>query len=133
MTYVLDASAMLAILHDERGADAVAGIITEPESVIYAHAVNLCEVYYWTYRNGGASKAMLAMTGLQALGIETRSDMDEHFWHDAGIIKANHRLSLADAFAIALARRVDCQLVTSDHHELDALAAVGICQFLFFR
>lgn len=133
MIYVFDACAMLAILHDEPGADVVADIITEPGAIIYAHAVNLCEVYYWTYRGGGASKALLAMASLQALGIETRSDMDEEFWQSAGALKGSHRLSLADAFAVALAQRIDCPLVTSDHHELDALDSAGVCEFRFFR
>ena len=44
MTYVLDASAMIAFLRDEPGAEIVAEVFVDPESHCYAHALNLCEV-----------------------------------------------------------------------------------------
>lgn len=125
MTYCFDANAMIALLTDEPGADVIASILIDPEAIIYAHAINLAEVFYWSIRNEGESKALLAYAGLQALGIQTRADMDEEFWQDAAGVKAHHRISLADAFAIALTNRVDGELVTSDHHELDPVAAAG--------
>ena len=67
-------------------------------------------------------------------GPVLRDDMDIEFWQDAGELKAIHkRVSLADCSAIALAKRLDAELVTSDHHELDALADLDVCKILFFR
>jgi predicted nucleic acid-binding protein len=67
-------------------------------------------------------------------GLILRNDMDVGFWQDAGELKAIHkRVSLADCSAIALARRLDAELITSDHHELDALAEQRVCKILFFR
>jgi PIN domain nuclease of toxin-antitoxin system len=133
MIYVFDANAMIAFLNDEPGADVVEGLLTEPGATIYAHAVNLAEVFYWSVRNEGEAKALLAYTGMRAVGIQPRADMDEAFWQDAAGYKAIHRMSLADAFAIALTNRVDGELITSDHHELDPVAAAGICPIRFFR
>jgi predicted nucleic acid-binding protein len=127
MTYVFDANAMIAFLNDEPGADIVEALLTEPA------AVNLAEVFYWSVRNDGEAKALMAYTGLRAVGIQPRADMDEEFWQDAAGYKAIHRMSLADAFAIALTNRVDGELITSDHHELDPVAAAGVCPIRFFR
>lgn len=51
----------------------------------------------------------------------------------AGRLKAHGRLSLADCFAIALARRTNAEVVTSDHREFDPVAAAGLCTVRFFR
>ncbi len=133
MVYVLDANAMIAMLYDEPGADVVESLLKQQGAVCWAHAINLCEVFYAVVRSNGESKAQASLAGLKALGIRTRADMDDQFWQDAGRIKAAHRLSLADAFAVALARKVNGELVTSDHHELDPLAQAGVCQINFFR
>jgi predicted nucleic acid-binding protein len=133
MIYVFDANAMIALLNDEPGADVVSDILTEPDATIYAHAINLAEVFYWSIRYEDEAQALLAYAGLQALGIQTRNDMDEEFWQMAAGVKAAHKMALADAFAIALTNRVDGELITSDHHELDAAAAAGVCQINFFR
>ena len=53
MTVVLDACAMIAYLRGEPGWDTVAGIFADPDTQTYAHAVNLCEVYYDTLRVQG--------------------------------------------------------------------------------
>ncbi len=46
MIYVLDACAMIAYLNDEPGADVVEAAMIDPMNQCYAHAVNLCEVFY---------------------------------------------------------------------------------------
>ncbi|HEV2761902.1 MAG TPA: hypothetical protein VGV38_02820 [Pyrinomonadaceae bacterium] len=38
-----------------------------------------------------------------------------------------------DACAIVLTNRAGATLLTSDHHELDAVAAAGICSITFIR
>jgi predicted nucleic acid-binding protein len=43
----------------------------------------------------------------------------------AGHLKAQGRISLADAFAAPLAEREQAILVTSNHHEFDPLLAAG--------
>lgn len=43
------------------------------------------------------------------------------------------KISLADCFAPALAIRTGGTLVTSDHHEFDAIVPLGLCPTLFIR
>ncbi|MGH9938712.1 MAG: PIN domain-containing protein [Blastocatellia bacterium] len=133
MTYVIDANAIIALLNDEPGADAVEKLLAAKNAVAYAHAVNICEVFYNILRTGTEDNAQEALADIRALGIRTSADMDDQFWQDTGRIKAAHRLSLADAFAVALARRVNGELVTSDHHELEPIAQAGVCKINFFR
>lgn len=89
--------------------------------------------FYPILRVGTEIEAEEALADIRSLGVQTRTDMDEEFWKEVGRVKAHHRLSLADAFAIALTQRVGGELLTSDHHELDPLAAARICQINFFR
>jgi PIN domain nuclease of toxin-antitoxin system len=46
---VIDASALIAFLRDEPGADVVENLFSAPETC-YAHALNLCEVCYDFFR-----------------------------------------------------------------------------------
>jgi uncharacterized protein with PIN domain len=45
----MDASAPIAFLRDEPGADVVEDIMSAPENC-YVHALNVCEVYYDFFR-----------------------------------------------------------------------------------
>jgi PIN domain nuclease of toxin-antitoxin system len=134
MIYVLDSSAMIAFLRNESGATTVAAMLADPHSQCYAHALNLCEVFYDFFRVGGELAAQSAITELLNLEVHERRDLGAAFWQEAGRLKAVHRrVSLADCCALTLTLRVSGELVTSDHHELDALAAAGVCPINFFR
>ncbi len=133
MIYVLDATAMIAFLTNEPGAGVIEDLLTEPGSTCLAHAINLCEIWYQAYRTSGESAADRAISLLASIGIATRSDCDTAFWRVAGKLKGSHRMSLADAFGLALTLRVGGEFVTSDHHELDPVAAAGVCPINFFR
>ncbi len=133
MIYILDACAMIAYLNNELGADVVEAAMIDPASQCYAHAMNLCEVFYQFYRAGGESSATGAISDLHSMNVIERADFDQTFWQDAGRLKANGGVSLADCFAIALTNRLGGALLTSDHHELDAVAAAGICSITFIR
>lgn len=133
MIYVLDSSAMIALANDEPGSDVVEALLTDPQNRCYAHAINLCEVFYDSYRRSSEARASELITELLEDVIERR-DLDGTFWQHVGKLKAIHRkVSLADCFALSLTLRLGGELVTSDHHELDALAAAGVCPIKFFR
>jgi predicted nucleic acid-binding protein len=71
---------------------------------------------------------------LTAAGVIVREDMDAAFWQDAARLKAAYRrVSLADCYCLALARRISGEVVTADHHEFDALMPHGICSIRFIR
>lgn len=133
MIYVFDACAMIALLRKEPGEDVVANHLAHPGATCYAHALNLCEVYYNFHRDESEAAAVGAVADLKTLGVTERNDMDEAFWKEVGKLKATHRASLADFCAIALTHRVGGTLLTSDHHELDPLVAAGICPIKFIR
>ena len=133
MIYVFDSTAMIAFLTNEQGADVVEEILTEPGAVCLAHAINLCEIWYQAFRNGGEAVADQTANLLNSLGIITRNDFDTAFWREAGKLKGRHRMSLADAIGLALTLRVEGEFLTSDHHELDPVAIAGICPITFFR
>jgi PIN domain nuclease of toxin-antitoxin system len=122
MTYVVDASALIALLRGEAGGERVREIVLHGENVCYAHGVNLCEVYYDFKRAGGDREAGEAIGAVRGAGIRFRPDMDAGFWMAAGVLKADRkRISLADCFALTLSKRLEAKLVTADRHELEPL------------
>ncbi|MGA9774097.1 MAG: PIN domain-containing protein [Blastocatellia bacterium] len=134
MIYVLDACALIAWLSDEPGAEVVDRAVRDINSQCLAHAINLCEVFYDAYRNAGEAQAQSLLSDLRAVGIIERSDFDSAFWQGVGRLKGDHRkVSLADCCAMTLTDRVGGSLLTSDHHEFDPLAALGICPITFIR
>ena len=62
-----------------------------------------------------------------------RRDADDTFIQRVGVIKVEERVSFADAFALALAERLNVPLVTTDHHEFDAVERKGRFRFLWLR
>jgi PIN domain nuclease of toxin-antitoxin system len=134
MNVVLDASAMIAFLRDEAGSETVMNQIRPPENDVFAHALNLCEVYYDFSRANGEETAHDAINDLPALGITERNDMQADFWRAMGHLKAIHkRVSLADCAALVLANELDAALLTADRHELQPLSTLSICQLKFIR
>ena len=125
-TCVLDACALIALLRNEPGGGEVRSLLTDEACHCFIHAVNLCEVYYDCLRNYDEAQADQMLADLTACGLLLRDDMDARFWKKAGHLKAQGRISLADAFAVTLAEREQAVLVTSDHHEFDPLLASGL-------
>lgn len=135
---VLDASALVAFLKNEPGADVVAEIFAEATEPLYAHAANLCEVFHIVWRRDGERQAHEALAALTGLGLIERADMDGAFWRDAGALIAARRLAksslpLGDALGVALARRLDAQFVTADRAEITPLHDAGLVKARFIR
>lgn len=125
---------MIAYLRDEPGGDLVESYLLDKSNLCMAHAINLCEVYYDFLRAKDENTAQTALADLTSMGVVTRDDMDAQFWQEAGKYKAKiKKVSLADCFAMALANRMQAELVTSDHHEFDPIAQSGICSIKFIR
>lgn len=76
---ILDSSAMIAYLRKEEGEVVVEQILTDPTVECYAHAINLCEVYYDALRVGDVAEAEKSMQDLFALKVIERNDFDEVF------------------------------------------------------
>ena len=130
---ILDSSAMIAYLRQEAGALIVEQTMTDPNNICYAHAINLCEVYYDAIRVGGLADAEKSLQDLFDLGVIERNDFDTAFWKEVGCLKAKHKASLADFCAIALTNKLNGTVLTSDHHEFDKLAQDAVCSIQFIR
>lgn len=133
MNCVLDACAMIALLKGEPGEDVVWSHLLDPNNTVYAHSLNLCEVYYHFHRNVGEAAADGAVEDLRYLGVVERDDFDEAFWKEAGKLKAGGNIALPDCIAVALTNRMGGTVLTSDHGEFDPVAAAGVCPVTFIR
>lgn len=135
---VFDSSAVVAYVRDERGADFVTDLLDDADVEKYIHAANLCETFHLLTRSDGRDFAQEVVRDLGRVGVIERPDMDGALWRDAADLIAARRiagasLALGDALGIALARRLGVPFVTADHGEIDALDAVGVCEFIFVR
>ncbi len=134
MNLVYDSNVLIAYLEDEVGAAEVEALLVDESHPGFVHAINLCELFYHVRRKLGEDAALEAYTAVQGLGIEIREDLDEELWQSAGRIKADFcRVSLADCLCVALADRLDAEIVTTDRHEIEALVSAGVCRTHFIR
>lgn len=133
MNHVLDACAMLAYLNGEAGSEVVESILGDPAHSCFAHAVNLCEVYYDFLRRSDEHIARDAVADLLGDGIIERRDLSRRFWQAVGAHKSRGRISLADCFCIALAQQLSADLVTSDRREFEPLVPLGLVTIQFIR
>jgi len=107
---VLDASALLAMLQSEPGADVVAGRL--PHSVM--STVNLSEVVAKLADNGVPTEELRVV--LDGLDIDVRP-FDREAAYDAGELRRTTRdagLSLGDRACLALATRLGVAAMTAD-------------------
>jgi len=132
-TYGLDACAVIAYLRAEPGAEILKALIEQPTTLLAMHVCNLGEVYYDFFRDSGLPAAQTAWTNTLALPLTLRRDTDDAFIQRVGVIKVEERVSFADAFALALAERLNVPLITTDHHEFDAIEQKGHFRFLWLR
>jgi predicted nucleic acid-binding protein len=100
---VFDTEALLIFYLGEEGAEVVEDLlkrIQNKEIKGFLNIVNLTEFYYILYRRD-ATIAEEKVRNLRAYGMEIVPLMDNAIWREAGKIKGEHGISLADAFAVA--------------------------------
>ncbi|RLF78409.1 PIN domain nuclease [Thermococci archaeon] len=116
MRIVLDSYAILAYLADEKGAEKVEKYLErarEGSVSLYMSTVNLGEVYYILTRRKGVEVADFVVALLKREPVKFVA-VDERIALLAGRIKAFHKLSYADAFAVATAVDLNAKLLTGD-------------------
>ena len=113
---VLDSHALLALLRDEPGGESVGHILEragQRDQPVHMTEVNYAEVQYIVRRKDGDAAWANIANELKAVPIEfhpaTRRLADL-----AADFKTRFKLSLADAFAAALAKEKKAELVTGD-------------------
>jgi predicted nucleic acid-binding protein len=113
---VLDASALLALLFDEPGAEKVENLLhqaAEADKPVYISAVNWAEVLYVMQRKRGLQGLNGARQFERTMPLVVEP-VDSELAEAAAGLKVAHDLGLADAFAAALARHKKAELVTAD-------------------
>jgi ribonuclease VapC len=114
--FVLDSYAILAYLQDEPAAsrmEKLLEIASRQKSRLLFSLINLGELLYITERRGGIVKAQDALALIQQLAIEI-VPADEQLVFAAAHIKANHPLSYADSFVVAVALQEGATILTGD-------------------
>lgn len=130
---IFDSCAVIALLEDEPGAEAVELLLEESDRRLI-HAINVCEVYYDMLRRDAYTKANELEAMLERVDIEVFETLPPSLWRAAGSLKADRkRVSLADCVALALTVQEGGTLITSDHRDLDPIAEAGICPIRFIR
>jgi ribonuclease VapC len=117
-TVVLDASAILAVLFDEPGAEKVESLINqaaEADQAMLITAVNWAEVLYRMTRKRGPEGIEAARRFERTMPVEV-AVLDRELAEAAAMLKTKYGLGLADAFAAALtkAQGKNTELVTGD-------------------
>ncbi len=111
-TYLLDTSAVLALLEDEAGAARVQHILRN-EAVLLPFLVPL-EVYYVSFQESGEEAATLRYGLLKSLKVTHLNEVSEAVLLSAGRFKAIHAMSLAGCIIAAFAQRHSAVLVHKD-------------------
>jgi ribonuclease VapC len=123
MSFVLDTSAVLAILFGEPGQDAVRSALREGTTI---SAVNFAEAMTRLVRDGMAADG--AATALSTLPIALH-DLDAELARQTGAMFAQTRrfgLSLGDRACLALARELALPALTGDRAWLQVAPLVGV-------
>jgi predicted nucleic acid-binding protein len=113
---VLDSHALLKLLLDEPGAETVSLILEKAgqrDQPVHMTEVNYAEVQYTVRRRDGDAAWTAIANELRAAPIEFHP-ADRRLADLAADFKGRYRMSLADAFAAALAKERKTELVTGD-------------------
>ena len=97
------------------------------------HSVNFGEIYYDSLRVLGNEKVFELFEDIAKLPIDIIWTLDIPFIELIGKYKTSYRVSYADCFVLALAERENASVVTTDHHEFDAIANAGKLSFYWLR
>jgi len=136
--YVFDAEALVAYLYGESGHETVAGLLDEVfagESVGAIAETNAAEVFYLVARFEGVDDTPTDAS-LRAADRDLRAlkrcglTIESADWRLAAEVKANGNVSLADAYAVALAYDRDATLVVGGDDDFDDLpVTVDVSRF----
>jgi predicted nucleic acid-binding protein len=136
--YVFDTEAIIAYLYNEPGHETVAALLDEVfsgESPGAISETNASEVFYLVARFEGVEDAPTAVS-LREADRDVRAldrqgvTIEPADWRLAAEVKSHGRISLADAYAVALAHERDATLVVGGDDDFEDLpVAVDVCRF----
>jgi predicted nucleic acid-binding protein len=114
--YVFDTSALLTYIEDEEGSEYVESLLIRAEKgevIIYVAFVSLMEVFYITAKEKDESEAMDRVKLIQSLSVSI-VESNESLNISAGSLKAKNRISVADAYVVAVCQEHNGILVHKD-------------------
>ena len=126
---VFDTQALLKLYLGESGADEVEdmlNLVLEKKIKGYMNLVNLAELYYVLCRVNETT-AQEKERNLRSFGVKIVSVRDNsNLWRHAALIKAQHSMSLADAFGAATALGLNATLLTGADLEFGGIKKLKI-------
>lgn len=134
--FTLDACALIAFLRKEKGYEKVISIFdiaANFEVTIIMHAANIAEVYYDFYRISDKITADNMILDLPVLPVEIINIISAQLIQQIGYFKTTYKVSFADSIVLATAKLNNSKVVTSDHHEFDAVEKSGDIAFEWIR
>jgi len=134
--YVLDACALAALINDEIGADIVQDVLEEAgigNVEVYMNKLNLFEVYYGIRRLEGVQQAEAFYNMVLGLPIIIVDGISDDVFREAGRVKTQYKMSLADSIALGETSVRGATIVTSDHHEFDVVEQNEGLKFTWIR
>lgn len=114
--YVFDTSAIFVYTKSEEGVDTVEEILclsSRERCNLYMSFISLMEIYYVSWQQKGKDIARELVVLIKSLPIQI-VESNERLILQAGYLKANHRLSVADAIIAATAIEKSAVLVHKD-------------------
>lgn len=118
-----DSEAILAFYLAEKGGEVVRDNLHKIQNGMvegYINIVNFTEIYYILARIN-PEIAEEKQRNLRLYGLRVIPVTDDGLWREAAIIKSQHSLSLADAFAVATAKTLKSTLVVGSDKEFNNL------------
>ena len=113
---VLDTWSVVAYFEDEPSGEQVADLIADAQesgASLAMSVVNAGELWYLMARRSSEADTNESVAELRQLGIQL-VDIDWDLAQAAASFKSKQRMSYADCFAAALAKRSKAELVTGD-------------------
>ena len=117
MHYLLDACALLIIFNGEPGAQKILDLLEQAKSGyvrLSMSIIQLLEVYYDRIYVAGVDDARIVVETILAEPIKIIDSISYPVMYEAGRYKTAYSMSLADAFAAAVAKNNSATLVTKD-------------------
>ncbi|MFZ5822469.1 MAG: PIN domain-containing protein [Chloroflexota bacterium] len=99
--FVLDTSAIFTLIEDEDGSDRVEQVLRESEAIV--SWVALMEMMYISRQEKSEETALKRYATIKQMGITILWDANEPLLLKAAHLKADHRISFADAIVAATA------------------------------
>ena len=134
--YIFDACALIALLSREKGYKNVENIIEmskNKEAKIIMHTVNVFEVYYHIYKLYDEASALKFLNEIKDSPIQLHAKVTNDIIINAGKLKRQYKLSIADAIGLAETIISNGSFVTADHHELDVIEKKENISFTWIR